>query len=83
MPRGTKIIVIGERAGQYRCGECGYAASSKTGFRLHKKVTHGKDTKDLVLNNVFRCEMCNKKFDNTFQLETHSRHARHADHAAH
>jgi ribosomal protein L44E len=78
MPRGVKIIVIGEHASQYTCDECEYAASNKTGFRLHKRVTHGKDTKDLGLNTVFKCEMCKKKFDNTFQLKTHSRHTGHA-----
>jgi ribosomal protein L44E len=80
MPRGTKIIVIGEHADQYKCGECGYAASNKTGFRLHKRVTHGKDTKDLVLNNMFKCKMCKEEFDNTFQLKTHSKHVRHTGH---
>jgi hypothetical protein len=75
MPRGTKIIVIGEHA--YKC-ECGYTTSNKTGFRLHKRVTHGEDIKDLDLNTVFKCEMCKKKFDNTFQLKTHSRHTGHA-----
>jgi ribosomal protein L44E len=78
MPRGTKITVTGSHADQHKCSECGYAASNKTGFRLHKRVTHGKDTKDLVLDNVFQCKMCKEKFDNMFQLKTHGRHAGHA-----
>jgi hypothetical protein len=52
MPRGTKVVVIGSYADQYICGECGYVASNKTGFRLHERVTHGIDTKDPVFNNI-------------------------------
>jgi hypothetical protein len=78
MPRGTKVVVIGSYADQYICGECGYATSNKTGSRLHEKVTHGRDTKDPVFNNMFQCKMCKEKFDNMFQLKTHIKHEDHA-----
>ena len=81
MPRGKKIIITGEHAGQYICGECGYAASNKTGFRLHGRVTHGRDTKDPVFNNMLQCKMCKEKFDNMLQLMTHIKHEDHSGHA--
>ena len=78
MPRGSKVVIVGSHADQYTCGECGYAASNKTGFRLHERVTHGRDTKNPVFNNMFQCKMCKAKFDNMFQLKTHIKHENHA-----
>jgi transcription elongation factor Elf1 len=76
-------MIAGEHVGLYICGECGYTASNKTGFRLHKKATHGKDAKDLVLSNVFSCKMCNEEFDSTFQLKAHGKHTGHVTYSVH
>jgi hypothetical protein len=59
------------------CGKCGYVSSNNTGFRLHKKVAHGKDTKNTVFNDTFICGICKKAFDTRPPLLTHLRHSGH------
>ena len=79
MPRGPKVVVKG-CSKYFICG-CGYETCSETGIRLHKRVTHGINLKDLNKDaDGYRCKICRKTFDNAFQLLTHGRHAGHAVH---
>jgi hypothetical protein len=77
MPRGQEVIVKG--CSKHFICECGYTANNKTGIRLHKRVTHGINLKDLDRDvDVYICKICKKTFDTTPQLLTHGRHAGHA-----
>ena len=78
MPRGTKALVTGEHADLYKCNECGYETRSETGIRLHRKVTHGTNLKDIDRDvDGYRCNICRKTFGTKFQLLTHGRHTGH------
>jgi dTDP-4-amino-4,6-dideoxygalactose transaminase len=73
--------MLGTKTRHFVC-KCGYTSKSKTGIRLHKRVTHGEDTKDLDRRaaDYLRCKTCRAVFDSTSQLTTHLRHTGHLTH---
>jgi hypothetical protein len=74
MTRGTRVVTI-ETSCTLTC-ECGYETVSKTGMRLHRKVTHGLGAPDTI-DITHRCDACRVAFENGPQLTAHHKHAGH------